>query len=334
MRDRPPGLGDDQVAMALARHWQIDAAALRYVPVGAGGYHWSVDDRAGGRWFATADDLDSKGWLGSDRDTAAAGLAIAMDTAAALRRSGLAFVLAPVPAAGGATVVPASPQYTVSVFPFVDGTSGRFGEDPPPGQREQVASLLAALHQAAPAATGLRRARVDLPRRADLAAALADLARPWPGGPFAEPARALLTTASARVRDMLETFDQLAAGARAAPDLVITHGEPHHGNVIQSGAGLMLIDWDTVGLAPAERDLWMVTSGDDASARRYATATGRAPDPVLLAFYRLRWSLDDISIYVRQLRAPHERTVGTEDIWRRLAVALNPVALNEALRGR
>ena len=311
------------MALTLARHWRIDAADLRYVPAGAGGYHWSVDDRDGRRWFATADDLDSKGWLGNDRDTAAAGLATAMDTAAALRRSGLAFVLAPVPAADGATVVPATPRYTVSVFPFVDGTSGRFGEDPPPGQPEQVAVLLAALHQAAPAATGVRRARVALPRRPDLEAALADLARPWPGGPFAEPARALLTAAAAPVRAMLQAFDQLADPVRAAPSLVITHGEPHHGNVIQTGAGLMLIDWDTVGLAPAERDLWMVTSGGDAAARRYATATGQAPDPGLLAFYRMRWALDDISSYVRHLRAPHDRTPGTEDIWRRLAAALN-----------
>jgi spectinomycin phosphotransferase len=322
MRDRPAGLTDGEVALTLARHWHIDAASLRYVPAGAGGYHWSVTDAGGCRWFATADDLDAKAWLGGDRDSVRAGLAVAMDTAAALRRSGLAFVLAPVPAADGASVVPAGPRYTLSVFPFTDGASGRWGEEPPPGQAEQVAGLLAALHQAAPPATGIRRAQAGLPRRAGLEAALADLGRPWRGGPFAEPARVMLTAAAGRVRGMLDALDQLAGGVRAAADLVITHGEPHHGNVIRTGAGLMLIDWDTVGLAPAERDLWMLTGGDDAPARRYAAATGRVPDPSRLAFYRLRWALDDISVYAAALRAPHERTPGTQDIRDRLAAAL------------
>jgi spectinomycin phosphotransferase len=323
MKGRPPGLGDDQVALTLARHWHIDAPELRYLPVGAGSYHWSVRDSAGRRWFATADDLDGKGWLGTDRDTVRAGLATAMETAVALRRAGLAFVLAPVPDGDGATVVPAGPRYTVSVFPFVDGTSGRFGEEPPPGHLEEVTGLLAALHQAAPAATGVRTARIGLPRRADLEAALGDLGRPWPGGPFAEPARGLLTRAAGRVRGMLETFDQLAGGVRANADLVITHGEPHHGNIIRTAAGLMLIDWDTVGLAPAERDLWMVTGPGGPLARQYARLTGRAADPATLAFYRLRWTLDDASIYVRQLRVPHERTAATEDTWRRLAATLD-----------
>lgn len=323
MRDRPPGLSDDQVARVLARYWHITAADLSYVPWGAGSYHWSVTGGDGRRWFATADDLDSKGWLGDDRETARAGLAIAMNTAAALRQAGLAFVMAPVPAAGGATVVPAGPRYTVSLFPFADGTSGRWGEEPRPDHRDQVIDLLAALHAATPPATGTRRARVGLPRRADLEAALADLGRPWDGGPFAEPARDLLAGAAGRVRRGLAAFDRLADAVRAAPDLVVTHGEPHPGNVIRTGAGPLLIDWDTVGLAPPERDLWGVTSAGDAGDRRYAAATGRTADPGRMSFYQIRWALDDISIYLRELRALHERTVGAEHARECLAAELD-----------
>jgi spectinomycin phosphotransferase len=213
------------------------------------------------------------------------------------------------------------------VFPFVAGRSGRWGEDPPPGRRSQVTDLLAALHRAAPPPAGTRTARIALPRRPDLDAALSDLARPWSAaGPFAEPARALLRQESARIHRMLDTFDRQAERARATADLVLTHGEPHHGNVIEAAAGLMLIDWDTVGLAPPERDLWMVTGPGDAEGRRYAKATGREPDPALLAFYRLRWALDDISSYVRDFRAPHERTPGTEQSWRALAATLDEAA--------
>jgi spectinomycin phosphotransferase len=69
----------------------------------------------------------------------------------------------------------------------------------------------------------------------------------------------------------------------------------------------VLVDWDTVGLAPPERDLWHVTADADGLAL-YAEATGRPVDPTAIALYRLRWELDDISIYTRELRAAHART--------------------------
>ena len=65
----------------------------------------------------------------------------------------------------------------------------------------------------------------------------------------------------------------------------------------------MLIDSDTVGLAPPERDLWMVVTDTGDEARRYTTATGRPVDQAALSFYRIRWALDDVSAFVHQLRA-------------------------------
>ena len=52
---------------------------------------------------------------------------------------------------------------------------------------------------------------------------------------------------------------------------VVTHGEPHPVNVMQTDAGRVLIDWDTVAIAPPERDLWMVICGTE--ARRPSTRT-------------------------------------------------------------
>jgi spectinomycin phosphotransferase len=81
------------------------------------------------------------------------------------------------------------------------------------------------------------------------------------------------------------------------------------------GPRRVLIDWDTVGLGPPERDLWMVVSETGEESRRYASLTGRAVDPARLAMYRLRWALDDISAYVNQLRTEHGRTADTEHAW-------------------
>ena len=110
--------------------------------------------------------------------------------------------------------------------------------------------------------------------------------------------------------------DRLAAdvGGRRS-EWVVTHGEPHAANVIWTGERHMLIDWDTVGLAPPERDLWMVVDGDGDEARAYAATTGHAIDRVAMDFYRLAWDLDDLAAYLSELRSPHRHNEDTENAY-------------------
>jgi spectinomycin phosphotransferase len=318
VKDRPDGVGDDDLRLALAEGWGIETAALRYAAVGGGSYHWAVRDGTASRWFVTVDDLDDKAWLGDTQPAVLAGLRAAMNTALALRReAGLGFVVAPVPGSDGATVQPLGPKHAVTVFAFRPGIPGRFGEALPAAERTALVDMLAGLHQSTlhrPAPAGAPTAAIGLPRREALGAALGDLGRPWRAGPFAEPARTLLAGAAVQVRGLLESFDRLAGAVRAS-EFVITHGEPHPGNVIRAGPERLLIDWDTVGLAPPERDLWWVVSQTGEEARRYADLTGRAVNAARLAMYRLRWALDDISIFVSQLRAEHHRASDTEHAW-------------------
>src|SRR5437762_1010282 len=75
----------------------------------------------------------------------------------------------------------------------------------------------------------------------------------------------------------------LAALDRCADDdhdraLVVTHSEPHPGNVIRTRAGLTVIDWDTVALVPRERDVCILQGRADALAR-YCARTGAPLDP-------------------------------------------------------
>ena len=77
-------------------------------------------------------------------------------------------------------------------------------------------------------------------------------------------------------------------------------------------------DWDTTGLAAPERDLWMIASDTGEELRHYTAATGRAIDPAALAFYRLRWALDDVSAFIPRLRAARQRTADAEHAWRAL----------------
>jgi spectinomycin phosphotransferase len=312
VRDRPRGVSEPELRVALADGWHIDVAALRYVPEGGGGYHWAVRDGRGGQWFATVDDLDDKPWLGDDRATVSEGLHAAMETAIALRRdAGLGFVLAPSPARDGAALRALDSRHTLSVFPFVHGATGRFGDEPAPARQARLVEMLAALHLATPAADRARRLPAGVPYRGALEEALGELDTPWHGGPFSEPARALIAGAADWIGHLLDTFDRLAARV-AALEPVITHGEPHPGNVIRTEADTLLIDWDTVGLAPPERDLWWVLTDDSDQACRYAEATGRPADPAGLALYRIRWALDDLSVFTRRFRSPHDRAPETE----------------------
>ena len=60
--------------------------------------------------------------------------------------------------------------------------------------------------------------------------------------------------------------------------MVITHGEPHPANLMLAAGRLALIDWDTVALAPPERDVSLIITGTE-GADRYQEAAGRDSTP-------------------------------------------------------
>jgi spectinomycin phosphotransferase len=84
----------------------------------------------------------------------------------------------------------------------------------------------------------------------------------------------------------------------------------------------MLVDWDTVGLARPERDLWLVASETGDELRRYTELTGRPVEEAALELYRLRWALDDISCFVRNLHGAHRRTPDTGHAWHGLELTV------------
>ncbi|MEV0591469.1 aminoglycoside phosphotransferase family protein [Nonomuraea cavernae] len=300
MQDRPSDLDEHALRLVLPE-WGIQPIVLAYAPVGFGDYHWIATGADGRRWFVTAVDLRLKGPHGT------AALRHAMDTADALRD--LDFVVAPVRTAHGETVRQAGARYAVSVFPYLDGIPGSFGQELTPAQRGLVVDLLARLHEVEPPAQCAAPQRQPW-HRASLEQAIAGSDRPWEAGPFTRAAGSLVADHAKGLRRRLGEFDRLAS--EVDWDVrVVTHGEPHSGNLLWQGERGLLVDWDTVGLAPPERDLWLY-EGD---LERYAEVSGRWPQPAALAFYRLRWALDDVAIFVDQFRRPHGRTPDTELAW-------------------
>ncbi len=325
MKAAPRDLDETELASSLLEGWGLKVVGVEYVAVGGGSYHWRAHDETGGRHWVTADDLDHKGYLGETRDSAFDGLRCALDTAIGLRRAGLEFVVAPVPTPAGETARRLGARYAVALYPFVEGSSRQFGVRLLPEEADELVDALVRLHRATPSvATVARPASLQPSERGSLERALRDLDREWVGGPFSEPARALVASHADGVRRLLQTFDHLAEQAASGAKPFVTHGEPHPGNLLNVDGHLRLVDWDTAALAPPERDLWMLDTGDRDELRRYAQATGRHVDDAAVRLYRLRWRLDDISIFVQQFRSTHEQTEDTEHAWRSLVRSMEP----------
>ena len=308
---------DSDVAAELARQWALPVQDLSYLPVGFGGYHWRAVDQTGSRWFVTVSDLASP-WVPD--------LPAAMATAAWLAtEAGLGFVVAPVPTRTGQVVGSLDSRHALTLFPYVDAAPSSFEDPIDDGDRAAIIDMLARLHTAVRKGIQVPTRPLQLTARRAIDQALASLGVPWTGGPYAEPGRDLLARYERPLRQALARFDGLLDRVReAGRPSVITHGEPHPGNLLHTRAGLCLVDWDMTALARPERDLWRVISGEQ-DAARYTRRTGWTVNQDALALYRLRWDLDDIAGFLSQIRSPHQQTTDTLMCWTELQKTMEAI---------
>lgn len=315
MRTPPDDLAEAELVALLAEAWDLRGVQLEHAPVGFGSHHWVATTASGVRRFVTVDDVG---------DARFERLAQALLAARTLHdAAGLGWVVGPVPATDSAVLKPLGPGYAVAVYPYVDARP--FPDSPEPRDRELVVDLVAELHAATPLVRRLLAAAdLQVAGRAHLERALLRLHEPWTGGPFGEPARAMLAERGGDVRALLHEHDRLADVVRhTGSEWVVTHGEVKPDNMLVTASGLVLVDWDTVLLAPAARDLWQVVSADGRELARYASLSGREVTPAELTFYRLDWQLADIAEYARWLGGPHRRTADTELAWTSLVANLD-----------
>jgi spectinomycin phosphotransferase/16S rRNA (guanine(1405)-N(7))-methyltransferase len=147
-------------------------------------------------------------------------------------------------------------------------------------------------------------------------------AGPWNAGPFGEPARKEFERHSGHVLGRLARFDELAAVAAEPGRYVLTHGEPHQGNTIDTDEGVVLIDWDTALVAPPERDLWSLVAENPQTVDEYVERTGAVLRADALECYRLRWDLSEIAVYLSLFQAPHDENADTTTAWDGLCESL------------
>lgn len=326
MFTRPDNLTDADIVRCVAGGWGVTVSAAEWVPVGFGSHHWRVTgDRK--RWFVSVDDLDARRRDESEtRPDALRGLAAALAVARSLRDTGLDFVVAPMPTLSGDIVHQVDDRYIAALYEFVDGESHAWSPYPTRADRLAVLDRIVAVHTT-PTTRAPMAIRDDfaIPGRGELDQLLAGDDSPWGPGPYAEPARALLHDHRDALLRVLARYDDLAADVMTRPErMVITHGEPHRGNTINTTDGVVLIDWDTALLAPPERDLWMLIDEDAQITADYIGRTGTELDDTAMRLYRLWWDLCEISLFTAEFRAPHTDTEDTRVAWAALARFLDP----------
>jgi spectinomycin phosphotransferase len=286
VRERPPHVADADLLAEVRRSWEPGVDRVAHLPVGFGAHHWAAYVAGSPRLFVTYDQGDP---------AALADLEAAYAGAVALRESGLGFVLAPTRArSGGLTVAFAGGALSCS--PWRDGTSGA------PLDVAWTSAALVRLHATAPPAGIPAWSPKVAPDFADATERL--LETPWGPGPFAGPAHDAVRRHLGDLERWTARYHHLGELARSRP-WVAAHGEPHAANQLLTDEGRLLVDWDTLRLAPAELDL------------RVLVEAGAVPEEVgadaeMLELFDLQWRLDEISQYAAWFAAPHHGTADDE----------------------
>lgn len=323
MFTRPDDFSDAQVVDALGA-WQLTVDTIEYAAVGFGSHHWRVV--ANGRmWFVNMDDVEAKRRDRESFEESLRRLGAALLTAWSLQCAGLEFVVAPIRNTAGAIIELVDHRYAVALYPHVDGESRSCGPYLNRSERLAVLDVLADLHRSTDVARPTAITDdLKIDGRDQLVAALDDLDTQWTAGPYAEKTRASLRPRADDVNCALGHYDELVAAVIEQRErMVVTHGEPHRGNTIGTPSGVRLIDWDTVLIAPPERDLWSLAAEDPSIAADYAATTGIITNDDSMKLYSLRWDLTEISMFVGEFRRAHDDTEDTRVAWSGLSHQLD-----------
>jgi spectinomycin phosphotransferase len=256
VRERPADIRDTDVSAALACQWALTVQELSYLPVGFGGYHWLAVEQTGSRWLVTVSDLAAPSRPLPE-------LPAAMQTAHWLAtEANLEFVVAPVPTRAGQVIGSLNSRHALTLFHYVDAAPRRIESPIGDGDRAAIIDMMARLHTVTPQGIQMPSRPLELVRRQAIDQALASLGVPWTGGPYAEPGRELLARYERPLRQAFARFEELVDQIReTGGPYVITHGEPHPGNLLRTRDGLRLVDWDMTAQARPERDLQSIAEG-------------------------------------------------------------------------
>lgn len=325
-----PALDDSTLVAGLRDRYGLPVESLAFVPLG--------NDSAAWTYHATASD-GSAWFVKVRRDPRPAGILVARF----LRDQGLTEIVAARATRDGEPWLEIRP-WCVLVYPLVDAASAMsIGLDDDGWKR--LGAFAARLHATTlPADLAALVPREDFrPKATEMARRVSRYvdadSRRQPGlDDIAERVVALWTEHRVVIERLVRRSEELALRIRNAEGLarplrfVPCHADLHAANVlIGEDGGLSIVDWDEVVLAPPERDLMFVRGSaiagivTDREATAFETGYGARQateaDPLLIAWYRIDWAVQDLADFAR--RAVLDPALGT-------ATRANALALFES----
>ena len=300
MHEPPSDLPDATLRAWVRTRYALDGVELTFLPLGHDALVWVYRVRTS---------ADERYFLKVRRGTPdEASLRIAR----ALHDGGVAGVVAPLPTAQGALWAATAGEYTLALYPFVAGATGR-ERGLSARQWRDYGALLRQVHDApiTPALAGIMRRETFSPAGS---APIRRLDAHLAGQTFAEPVARDFAAFWAAQRETIGTLLARAEAsgqrlARAAPPLILCHADIHTGNVLLDDDGrVWFVDWDEATLAPRERDLMFVVGGISATlvgpeeeAHFFAGYGPTAIEPLALAYYRYAWATGDIGAFGEEI---------------------------------
>ena len=251
-----------------------------------------------------------------------------------LSDQGMAQIIAPIATSAG-QLSARMDACALLLFPFVEGQNG-FEVEVSDRQRIEIGAALKRLHTlAVPQAL-----RQRIPRES-YAADWRKLVRGFQARAedtvFAEPVAAQLTALLRTKRAIIDTLTQRAEQLASllqtqALEYVVCHADIHAGNLlIDANAALYIVDWDTLILAPKERDLMFIGAGIDDVWRNahqqalfYQGYGATEINPQALAYYRYERIVEDIVAYCEQLLLTDQGGQDREEGLRQLVSQFEP----------
>jgi spectinomycin phosphotransferase len=312
-----PALDDSTLVAALRDGYGLAIEHLTFIPLG--------NDSAAWTYHATASDATA--WFVKvRRDARLAGILVPRF----LRDDGLAEVVAARPPRNGEPWLDVG-EWTVLVYPFVDAPRAmEAGMDERGWTR--LGAFAARLHGTVlPPDLAAIVPREDFqPKATAMARRVArhvetDARREPARDEIAERLVAAWRTHRLPIERLVRRSEELSrrirdrANTAGSLRFVPCHADLHAGNVLVDGAGnLSIVDWDEVVLAPIERDLMFVRSSavagvvSDREATAFEAGYGTSEaDPLLIAWYRIDWAVQDLADFARRVLLDPELGVAT-----------------------
>ncbi|MCC6804240.1 MAG: aminoglycoside phosphotransferase family protein [Anaerolineae bacterium] len=294
-----PDIADAEIAGSLNREYGLNAARVTFLPLGA--------DRNTAVYRVVTDDADYFVKLrggGFDEMT--------ILIPKLLYDQGIRQVIAPIPTVSGQLWTPLG-DFALTVSPFVEGRDA-YEVDLSDDQWVEFGRALKAIHEAE-----LPPIVTDRIRREDFSAEWRERVRRYLrlieeshfGDPVAAAVAAFLHDRRELVERLVGRAEALgAARPRRSLPFILCHADIHAGNLhIDAGGQVYIVDWDTLILAPKERDLMYPGGGlfggkrapQDEESLFYRGYGAAQIDPDALLYYRFERIVEDIAAYCEQL---------------------------------